>query len=109
MEIPVNKQGRTQDGDNAGAPPPAQLCPDRRGRARAGPRLGMRLEELGCRPVGPASTVDWVEKLIAYERPNFALLEGHVLTKDLQALADCLEHHEVPFRRPGHRRRDRRG
>jgi hypothetical protein len=59
--------------------------------------LECALEELGCRPVGPASTVDWVEKLIAHERPNFALLEGHMLAKSLQALADCLDQHEVPF------------
>src|SRR4051795_2425508 len=59
--------------------------------------LECALEELGCRPVGPASTVEQVEKLIAHERPNFALLEGHMLAKSLQALADCLEQHEVPF------------
>src|SRR3954452_10262652 len=59
--------------------------------------LEYALEERGCGRVGPASTVDWVEKLIAHERPNFALLEGHMLAQSLQALADCLEHHEVPF------------
>ncbi|MFL5336235.1 MAG: hypothetical protein ACJ8H8_24440, partial [Geminicoccaceae bacterium] len=59
--------------------------------------LECALEELGCRPVGPASTVEQVEKLIEHERPNFALLEGHMLAKSLQALGDCLEHHEVSF------------
>src|SRR3954454_719168 len=57
--------------------------------------LECALEELGCRPVGPASNVEQVEKLIEHERPNFALLEGHMLAKNLQALADGREHHGV--------------
>jgi AmiR/NasT family two-component response regulator len=59
--------------------------------------LECMLEELGCRPVGPASRLDELEKLVEKNHPNFALLETNMVDEDLEPLAECLVRYQVPF------------
>src|SRR3954464_6860172 len=59
--------------------------------------LECMLEELGCRPVGPASTPDELEELVKKNHPNFALIETNMVDEVLEPLAECLVRHQVPF------------
>jgi CheY-like chemotaxis protein len=59
--------------------------------------LETMLEDMGCTPVGPASTVDEGLKLASEERLDAALLDVNVAGTPVFAVAEALESRGIPL------------
>ncbi|MBX9575289.1 MAG: response regulator [Caulobacteraceae bacterium] len=59
--------------------------------------LETMLEDMGCTPVGPASTVDEGLKLASEERLDAALLDVNVAGTPVFAVAEALETRGIPL------------
>jgi CheY-like chemotaxis protein len=59
--------------------------------------LETMLEDMGCTPVGPASTVDEGLKLASEERLDAALLDVNVAGTPVFAVAEALEARGIPL------------
>lgn len=58
--------------------------------------LDLLLGEFGCRRTGIAASHTQVEKYLKHRQPSFALIDAS-LGDELQPIAECLDHKEVPF------------